>query len=253
MHSAPIIDIQNLTVSYHRKPAIRSVNLKLQDNGIIGIIGPNGAGKSTLLKAILNLVPIEHGSVRVFGQPVDKVRHKISYVPQKEIIDWDFPVTVHDVVMMGRYAHLGIIERPGTRDREIVDAAIHKVGMDEYRNQQIGNLSGGQQQRVFLARALAQESDILLLDEPFVGVDAATEHAIIELMHKLNDEGKMVVVVNHDLGKVQQYFQYVIMINQWLIAYGPTREVFTPDLLSRTYGGRLTILQKTERLFGAVQ
>lgn len=253
MHQKPSIDIQNLTVSYHRKPAIRSVNLKVQEKGIIGIIGPNGAGKSTLLKAILNLVPIENGSVRVFGEPVDNVRHKISYVPQKEIIDWDFPVTVDDVVMMGRYAHLGIVERPGARDREIVDAAIDKVGMNEYKNQQIGNLSGGQQQRVFLARALAQESDILLLDEPFVGVDAATEHAIIELMHTLNDEGKMVIVVNHDLGKVQEYFQHLIMINQWLIAYGPTREVFKPDLLSRTYGGRLTILQKTERLFGVTQ
>lgn len=253
MQSKPLIEIQNCTVSYHRKPAIRSINLRLHDSGIIGIIGPNGAGKSTLLKAILGLVPIEHGSVKVFGEPVDKVRQQISYVPQKEIIDWDFPVTVYDVVMMGRYAHLGVIERPGAKDREIVDAAIDKVSMHEYKNQQIGNLSGGQQQRVFLARALAQESDILLLDEPFVGVDAATEHAIIDLMHTLNDEGKMVIVVNHDLGKVQEYFQYLIMINQWLIAYGPTREVFTPELLSRTYGGRLTILQKTERLFGVAQ
>jgi manganese/zinc/iron transport system ATP- binding protein len=253
MRPKPIIDIQNLTVSYHRKPAIRSINLKLQENGIIGIIGPNGAGKSTLLKAILGLVPIEHGSVRVFGEPVDKIRKKISYVPQKEIIDWDFPVTVEDVVMMGRYAHLGPIERPSSRDRKIVDAAIAKTGMQEYTHQQIGSLSGGQQQRVFLARALAQESEILLLDEPFVGVDAATENAIIELMQTLNDDGKMVVVVNHDLGKVQQYFQYLIMINQGIIAYGPTREVFRPELLSRTYGGRLTILQKTERFFGVAQ
>jgi manganese/zinc/iron transport system ATP- binding protein len=250
MQGTPIIEIKNLTVSYHRKPAVRSVNLKLKERGIIGIIGPNGAGKSTLLKAILNLVPIEHGSVSVFGESIDKVRHKISYVPQKEIIDWDFPVTVYDVVMMGRYAHLGVIQRPRNRDREIVDSAIDKIGMSDYRNRQIGNLSGGQQQRVFLARALAQESDILLLDEPFVGVDAATEQAIIELMYTLNKEGKMVIVVNHDLGKVQEYFQYLIMINQWLIAYGPTREVFTPDLLSRTYGGRLTILQKTEQWFG---
>lgn len=253
MQTEPVIDIQNLTVSYHRKPAIRSINLKLRQHGIIGIIGPNGAGKSTLLKAILDLVPAEHGTVRVFGQPVDAVRKKISYVPQKEIIDWDFPVTVQDVVMMGRYAHLGPIERPSLRDREIVDAAIGKVSMNEYKNQQIGNLSGGQQQRVFLARALAQESEILLLDEPFVGVDAATEYAIIELMQTLNDEGKMVIVVNHDLGKVQEYFRYLIMINQWLIAYGPTREVFRPELLSRTYGGRLTILQKTERFFGVAQ
>jgi len=250
MQGTPIIEIKNLTVSYHRKPAIRSVNLELKERGVIGIIGPNGAGKSTLLKAILNLVPIEHGSVSVFGESIDKVRHRISYVPQKEVIDWDFPVTVYDVVMMGRYAHLGVIQRPRIRDREIVDSAIDKIGMSEYRNRQIGNLSGGQQQRVFLARALAQESDILLLDEPFVGVDAATEQAIIELMYILNKEGKMVIVVNHDLGKVQEYFQYLIMINQWLIAYGPTREVFKPDLLSRTYGGRLTILEKTEQLSG---
>lgn len=253
MQEIPVIKIKNLTVSYHRKPAIRSVNLELKERGIIGIIGPNGAGKSTLLKAILNLVPIEHGSVSVFGESIAKVRHRISYVPQKEVIDWDFPVTVSDVVMMGRYAHLGVIQRPRNRDREIVDSAIDKIGMSEYRNRQIGNLSGGQQQRVFLARALAQESDILLLDEPFVGVDAATEQAIIELMHLLNKDGKMVIVVNHDLGKVQEYFQYLIMINQWLIAYGPTREVFKPDLLSRTYGGRLTILQKTEQLFEDAQ
>lgn len=253
MKVKPVIEIQNLTVSYHRKPAIRSINLKLTERGIIGIIGPNGAGKSTLLKAILGLVPIDNGTVKVFGEPSVKVRNKISYVPQKEIIDWDFPVTVYDVVMMGRYAHLGVIERPGYYDRDTVDAAIDKVGMNEYKNKQIGNLSGGQQQRVFLARALAQESEILLLDEPFVGVDAATEHAIIDLMHVLNDEEKMVVVVNHDLGKVQDYFQYLIMINQRLIAYGPTREVFKPDLLSKTYGGRLTILQKTEQLFGVAQ
>ncbi len=249
MQSGPLIEIQNLTVSYHRTPAIRAISLKLQDHGIIGVIGPNGAGKSTLLKAILGLVPIEHGSVRVYGEPVDRVRQKISYVPQKEIIDWDFPVNVYDVVMMGRYVHLGTFERPGPRDRKIVESAIEKVNMVEYKNQQIGNLSGGQQQRVFLARALAQESEILLLDEPFVGVDAATEQAIIDLMHGLNKEGKMVIVVNHDLGKVQEYFQYLIMINQWLIAYGPTREVFQPELLSKTYGGRLTILQKSERLF----
>ncbi len=253
MVKKPVIDIQNLTVSYHRKPAIRSINLKLSERGIIGIIGPNGAGKSTLLKAILGLVPVDNGTIRVFGEPVFKVRNKISYVPQKEIIDWDFPVTVYDVVMMGRYAHLGVIERPGPSDRDIVDVAIDKVGMNEYKNQQIGNLSGGQQQRVFLARALAQGSDILLLDEPFVGVDASTERAIIDLMHSLNDEGKLVVVVNHDLGKVQEYFHYLIMINQRLIAYGPTREVFKPDLLSKTYGGRLTILQKTEQLFGVAQ
>jgi manganese/zinc/iron transport system ATP- binding protein len=253
MNSTPVIDIHNLTVSYHRKTAIRSINLKIRERGIIGIIGPNGAGKSTLLKAILNLVPADHGSIRVFGQPIDRVRKKISYVPQKEIIDWDFPVTVNDVVMMGRYTHLGPVERPGSRDRSVVDAAITKVGMEAYRNQQIGNLSGGQQQRVFLARALAQESDILLLDEPFVGVDAATEQAIIELMHTLNDEGKMVIVVNHDLGKVQDYFRHLIMINQRLIAYGPTREVFRPEMLSRTYGGRLTILQKSEQYFGVAQ
>lgn len=253
MEKKPVVEIQNLTVSYNRKPAIRSVNLTLYQNGIIGIIGPNGAGKSTLLKAILALVPIDSGTVRVFGQPVDKVRSKISYVPQKEMIDWDFPVTVEDVVMMGRYAHLGVLSRPSRLDRDIVHTAIRKVGMEEYRDQQIGNLSGGQQQRVFLARALAQQSDILLLDEPFVGVDAATEQAIIDLMHTLNAEGKTVIVVNHDLAKVQEYFQYLIMINQHIVAHGPTRDVFTPDLLSRTYGGRLTILQKTERLFGVAQ
>jgi manganese/zinc/iron transport system ATP- binding protein len=253
MNDTPIIEVQNLTVSYHRKPALRSVNLILRRSGVVGIIGPNGAGKSTLLKAVLGLVPIESGTVRVFGEPVERVRRRISYVPQKEVIDWDFPVTVHDVVMMGRYAHLGTFQRPSAKDRILVHAAIDKVDMHGYTDQQIGNLSGGQQQRVFLARALAQGSDILLLDEPFVGVDAATEHAIIGLMQTLNAEGKTVVVVNHDLGKVREYFDYTVLINQRIIAHGPTNAVFTADALRKTYGGRLTILEKTERLFGTAR
>ncbi len=251
-NDVPIIEIQNLTVSYHRQPAVRSVNLKIRGSGITGIVGPNGAGKSTLLKAILGLVPIDNGTVRIFGKTIDEQRHRVSYVPQKESIDWDFPVTVDDVVLMGRFVHLRAIERPKASDRRIVEDSIGMVGMTEFRHQQIGQLSGGQQQRVFIARALAQQSDILLLDEPFVGVDAATEHAIINLMNKLESEGKTVLVVNHDLGKIQEYFSSLILINQRLIAHGPTGEVFRPEILSKTYGGRLTILQKTEKLIGAV-
>jgi manganese/zinc/iron transport system ATP- binding protein len=243
-----VIKVQNLTISYAKKPAIRGIDLNIPAGKITGIIGPNGAGKSTLLKGILGLLPADNGSVSVYGEPVKSRLSKISYIPQKEIFDWDFPVVVYDVVMMGRYPHLKMFQKPRQVDRQKVEEALKKVDMIKFSSRQIRYLSGGQQQRVFLARALAQEAEILLLDEPFVGVDAATESAIFSMMKELREDGKTIIVVNHDLGKVTEYFDYIVMINQFLVAFGPTDEVFTPELLNKTYGGRLTILQKSDTL-----
>jgi manganese/zinc/iron transport system ATP- binding protein len=243
-----VISVKNLTVSYQKKPAIKSINLKISEGSIVGIIGPNGAGKSTLIKAMLGLLPYDTGEVKIFGKDLDESRKRISYIPQREQFDWDFPINVEDVVMMGRYSHLGMFSFPGKKDKEIVEEKIRKVGMQDFRTRQIRNLSGGQQQRIFLARALAQESDIYLMDEPFVGVDAKTERTIFDLMNELKQQNKTILVVHHDLGKVTEYFDKLILINQTLIAYGDTDLVFNKELISKTYGGRLTILQKTEEL-----
>jgi manganese/zinc/iron transport system ATP- binding protein len=243
-----IIKVQNLTISYAKKPAIRGIDLAIPKGKIIGIVGPNGAGKSTLLKGMLGLLPADNGMVLINDKPVKESLSKISYIPQKESFDWDFPVVVYDVVMMGRYPHLKTFQRPGSRDKQIVINSLKKVEMEKYSNRQIRFLSGGQQQRIFLARALAQEAEILFLDEPFVGVDAATESAIFSLMKKLKDDGKTILVVHHDLGKVTDYFDYVVLINQRLIGFGPTEEIFTSEMLNKTYGGRLTILQKSVEL-----
>jgi manganese/zinc/iron transport system ATP- binding protein len=237
------ISLENVTVSYDTKPAIIGITLDIPPGQVVGIVGPNGAGKTTLLKAIMKLLPLDRGRILIFGNPVEKSRRLMAYVPQKELVDWDYPIVVSDVVMMGRYPHIGWIRRPRKVDYEVVDRCLKQVEMSDYKDRQIGELSGGQQQRVFLARALAQEAQILLLDEPFVGVDAATEQAIFSLMRELKSEGKTVLVVNHDLGNAINYYDSLILINQRLVAYGPAREVFTPELLRKTYGGRLAILE----------
>lgn len=243
-----VLEVKNLTISYHKKTAIKGINLEIESGNIIGIVGPNGAGKSTLMKGILGMIPKDTGEVKAFGEDVKKSLIKISYIPQKEIIDWDFPVNVEEVVTMGRYAHLPMVGFPGPKDKEIVKQAMEKVEITDLADRQIRNLSGGQQQRIFLARALAQESELFLLDEPFVGVDAKTERAIFALMKELKAQGKTLMVVHHDLGKVLDYFDKLILINQTLIAYGDTKDVFTPELLHKTYGGRLTVLEKTDQL-----
>ncbi len=242
------IEVNNLTVSYDQKVALRGVNLRIEPTQVVAVVGPNGAGKSTLLKAILGLIPVETGTARAWSRPIDEVRARIAYVPQRSAVDWDFPVTVSDVVLMGRYAHLGWGRRPTPADRERAEAALAEMEMSEFTARQIGELSGGQQQRVFLARALAQQADMLLLDEPFVGVDAATETAIFSIMKRLRSQGKTVVVVNHDLATVQQHFDSVVLINKRLVAYGPTERVFRPDILAQTYGGRLTILEQADQM-----
>jgi ABC-type Mn2+/Zn2+ transport system ATPase subunit len=237
------ISLENVTVSYGHKPAILGVSLGILPGQVVGIIGPNGAGKTTLLKAIMKLLPVDRGRILIFGNPVEKSRKLMAYVPQRESVDWDYPIVVSDVIMTGRYPHIGWIRRPRKVDFEIVNRCLEQVGMREYSNRQIGELSGGQQQRVFLARALAQEAEILLLDEPFVGIDASTEQTIFKLMRELRDKGKTVLVVNHDLGNAVNYYDTLVLINQRVIAYGPASEVFTPELLSKTYGGRPPILE----------
>jgi manganese/zinc/iron transport system ATP- binding protein len=231
-----------LTVSYHRKPVLWNVDLAVPAGKLVGIIGPNGAGKSTLIKSIMGLLPLSSGWVQIFGKPVNQQRDKVGYVPQRESVDWTFPVTAMDVVLMGRYGALPWWKRIGRSDKEYARQCLDKVGMAPYATRQISNLSGGQQQRVFLARALAQQSQIYLMDEPFAGVDAATESAIVKLLQDLRAGGKTVLVVHHDLQTVQQYFDMVILLNMRLVAFGDTETVFTQEILQKTYGGRLTVL-----------
>lgn len=242
--AAPPLEIHDLTVAYHQRPVLWGIDLVAPPGRLIGIIGPNGAGKSTLIKAAMGLLPLSSGWVKVFGEPVHRNLRRVGYVPQRESVDWDFPVNVMDVVLMGRYGKLGLLRRPTRADREIARDCLDKVQMLPYADRQISNLSGGQQQRVFLARALAQESDLYFMDEPFAGVDAATEAAIVSLLHELRDRGKTLLVVHHDLPTARSYFDMLLLLNLRLVAFGPTAEVFTPELLQKTYGGRLTILSE---------
>jgi manganese/zinc/iron transport system ATP- binding protein len=240
----PPLEIHDLTVAYHKKPVLWGVDLVIPKGKLIGIVGPNGAGKSTLIKAIIGLLPLSSGWVKIFGEPAKKNLGRVGYVPQRESVDWDFPVNVMDVVLMGRYGHLGLMRRPTKNDREIAKECLEKVNMLPYANRQISNLSGGQQQRVFLARALAQESDLYLMDEPFAGVDAATETAIVTLLQELKNRGKTLLVVHHDLPTAKMYFDMLLLLNMRVVAFGPTEEVFNQELLQKTYGGRLTILSE---------
>src|SRR5687768_7539762 len=219
------LEIHDLTVAYHKKPVLWGIDLAVPQGKIVGIVGPNGAGKSTLIKAIMGILPLSSGYTKLFDQPINDVRHKISYVPQRESVDWDFPASVMDVVLMGRYSRIGLFKRPRKADRDAALDCLKKVGMEAFANRQISQLSGGQQQRTFLARALAQHADVYFMDEPFAGVDAATERAISELLHSLQRQGKTIFVVHHDLRTVPSYFDHVIMLNVRLIASGPTAEV----------------------------
>ena len=244
----PVVELHDITVTYHKKPVLWDIDLTLPAGSIIGIIGPNGAGKSTLIKAMMGLVEISSGYVKILEQDLDQVRSKVSYVPQKESVDWDFPASVLDVVLMGRYGKLGLFARPRKADKEVAMECLHRVDMDGYAGRQISQLSGGQQQRVFLARALAQEADIYFMDEPFAGVDAATEKAIVKLMKIMSKQGKTVVVVHHDLQSAREYFDWAVLLNLRLIASGPASKVLTTSLLQETYGGKLTLLAEVGEL-----
>ncbi len=236
------LEIHDMTVAYQRKPVLWDVDVKIPEATLTGVVGPNGAGKSTMIKAALGLLPLSSGWVKFYGQPLSKARRRVGYVPQRESVDWDFPVTARDVVLMGRYRKLGWIRRPGKEDREAAGQAMERLGVIDLAGRQISNLSGGQQQRVFLARALVQNADIYFMDEPFVGVDVSTEKAIITLLNKLRDEGKTVIVVHHDLNTIKEYFDRLILLNMRIVAAGRTDEVFTAELMKKTYGGRLTAL-----------
>jgi len=242
--SNTIIEAHNLTVLYGRKPALWNIDFELPDKQVIGIMGPNGSGKSTLLKAIMGVVEPTSGFTKVYDDELNNVRDKVSYVPQRQDIDWDFPANVWDIVAMGRYQKRGLFKKLTTEDKEIVTDSLEKVNMLGYAKRQISQLSGGQQQRVFLARAIAQQGDLFLMDEPFAGVDIATEEMIISLLKTMKDAGKTLVIVHHDLHTAQSYFDHLVLLNTRLIASGPTSEVFTDKILTDTYGGRLTTISK---------
>jgi manganese/zinc/iron transport system ATP- binding protein len=238
----PVLDVHDVTVAYHRKPVLWDVDLTIPQPRLVGIVGPNGAGKSTLIKAILGLVPIASGRISVFGKPLEEQRRLIGYVPQRESVDWDFPVHVLDAVLMGTYGELGWFRRPGRAQRAWALHCLEQVGIADLARRQIGQLSGGQQQRVFLARALAQRAQLYFMDEPMAGVDAATEKVIFELLRSLHAAGKTVLVVHHDLRTVPRYFDDVVLLNMRIVAHGPVGEVFHARNLRKTYGGRLGIL-----------
>ena len=246
--TAPV-SIHDLTVAYHRKPVLWDVDLDIPEGKLVAIIGPNGAGKSTLIKAVMDLVPMASGKVMLYGKPFKKQRKLVAYVPQRESVDWDFPIDALGVVSMGCYSNIGWCKPVRKRDSQAAMNALDRVGMADYARRQISQLSGGQQQRVFLARALAQDSTIYFMDEPFASVDAATEKAIIKVLEELRSSGKTVVVVHHDLQTVREYFDHVILLNMRVVAHGSVDEVFTEENLKKTYGGRLTLLSEAaERL-----
>lgn len=242
-HSADSpLSVHAMTVAYHRKPVLWDVDYDAPEGALVAIVGPNGAGKSTFIKACLGLIPMAAGEVEFWGQGYKGARARIGYVPQRESVDWDFPVSALDVVCMGRYRRIGWCRPVSRWHKQAAMGALERVGMADLAKRQIAQLSGGQQQRVFLARALAQEADLYFMDEPFAGVDAATERAIIEVLRQLRDSGKTVIVVHHDLQTVPRYFDHAMLLNMRVVAAGPVDEVFTGENLNKTYGGRLTLL-----------
>jgi manganese transport system ATP-binding protein len=244
MMKDPAISIEDLHVSYFGNEAVTGVSLTVNTGNLVGIIGPNGAGKSTFLKAMLNLIPKDKGAVRVMGKSIAEVRKSIAYVPQRNAIDWDFPITVHDAVLIGTYPHLKLFRRPKKKDKEWAMECLQRVGMQEFSKRQIGELSGGQQQRVFLARALAQKADLFFLDEPFVGVDVSSEETIVNILKELCRQGKTVIVVHHDLSKANDYFNQLILLNKELISFGTVEEVFKPEVIAKAYKGQFAFMNE---------
>lgn len=238
------LSIHAMTVAYHRRPVLWDIDLDVPRGALLGVVGPNGAGKSTLVKAVLDLVPMLSGRVLVYGKPYKQQRARVGYVPQRESVDWDFPVTVLDVVCMGLYGRIGWFRPVRRRDRELAMEALERVELADYAHRQIARLSGGQQQRTFLARALVQDAELYLMDEPFAAVDAATERAIVEVLRSLRDRGRTAVVIHHDLQTVPEYFDHLLLLNTRVVAYGRTKEIFTPENLQATYGGKLTLLEQ---------
>ena len=238
---------RGLTVSYLQQPVLRDISIDIPAAKMTSITGPNGSGKTTFLRALLGLVAIDAGEIKLFGKPIDHIRHQIAYVPQTESVDWDFPITVEEVVMMGRYPHLGWLKKARKEDNEAVQDALATVKMSDFRDRHIRQLSGGQQQRVFLARALAQQAQMMILDEPFTGIDASTEQALFELIRRLTDEGKTLLVVNHNLSLLRR-FDFVMLLNHHLIAAGSPEEAASPENLEHAYGGRMVLVSHVERM-----
>ncbi|THB74706.1 MAG: metal ABC transporter ATP-binding protein [Desulfobacteraceae bacterium] len=251
MNSAFVIEVQHLTVSYNARPALLDVSVNIEKDQLVGVIGPNGAGKSTFIKAVLGFVKPDLGTVRIQGVPAQQAKGQVAYVPQRGAVDWDFPITVKEVALMGRYQQIPWYTSPSKSDWATAMEALEMVRMEEFADRQIGELSGGQQQRVFMARALAQGSDILLLDEPFAGVDAATERAILDVLERAKRSGKTLVVVHHDLATAAEYFDKLLLIKQRLYAYGDPAAVLREDLLSQVYEGRLRIFKEVIKKEGA--
>lgn len=244
MGSRTAIDVRDLTVAYGDQPVLWDIDVAVPSGVLMAIVGPNGAGKTTFIKSLLNLIRPAAGRIQFFGAPYEERRQDVAYVPQRGSVDWDFPTSVLDVVMMGLYGRLGWMQRPGKEERALARGALEQVGMESFAGRQISQLSGGQQQRVFLARALVQDAEIYLMDEPFQGVDATTERAIIDILRELRARDKTLVVVHHDLQTVTEYFDHVLLLNVRRIASGPVDEAFTDENLRLTYGGRVAFLRQ---------
>lgn len=242
-HREPAVEVEDLTVAYREKPVLWDIDLSVPQGILMAIVGPNGAGKTTLIKSVLGLIKPVAGIIRIKGKSYAENRRKLAYVPQRSSVDWDFPTTVLDLVLMGRYGTLGWFRRPRKADMRMAEEALRKLGIYDLRDRQINELSGGQQQRTFLARALVQDAEVYLMDEPFQGVDATTERAIIDLLRALRASGKTVLVVHHDLQTVPDYFDWVFLLNVRRIACGPVAEAFTEENLRMAYGGRVSFLQ----------
>ena len=245
------IETHNLTVAYNRRPVLWDIDFQVPEGQLIGVLGPNGSGKTTLLKSVMGLIQPSSGYVRLFGQSLEEVRSRISYVPQRESVDWNFPISVREVALMGRYRKDKLMGRLSREDHRLASEALEKVGMLPFADRQIAQLSGGQQQRVFVARALAKQADLYLMDEPFAGVDAASEEAILTLLQDMKQAGKTVLIVHHDLHTAHQFFDWMVLLNTRLIKCGPTASVFTAEHLKQAYGGQLTILSQVSDLVKA--
>jgi manganese/zinc/iron transport system ATP- binding protein len=248
MNEKYVLEVDQLTVNYDKTPVLWDINFSIPAGSLVGVVGPNGAGKSTLLKTLLGMIEPLSGEVKFFGQKLKDVRKKVAYIPQRSSVDWDFPLTVEEVVLMGRYGHLGLFKWPKKEDKKRARDALERVGMLPFADRQIGQLSGGQQQRVFIARALAQEADLYLMDEPFAGIDLTTEKTLIALFGELVAQGKTLLIVHHDLSTVSTYFKWLLMLNTCLVASGPTAEVFNTDNLLRAYGKGSVFLDEVARI-----
>jgi manganese/zinc/iron transport system ATP- binding protein len=246
--SSPVLQVSELSVNYEKTPVLWDISFSIPAGKLVGIIGPNGAGKTTLVKAALGLIKPLSGKIDFFGCPLREVQERVAYVPQRESVDWEFPITVKDLVLMGRYGRLGLFRRPRPADVTATNHYLDLVGMSAYADRQISQLSGGQQQRIFLARALVQEADIYFMDEPFAGIDVGSEAVIVSLLKQLRDKGKTVFIVHHDLNTAESYFDWAILLNLRLIAYGEFKDVFTPENLNKTYGKSYVLFDEALKL-----